>query len=754
MPAARRRPLTSFAALGLALLGARPGSAAESAPLLGFSTEASRAQLELEARFDAALSTDELRAWLRQLAARPHHVGSAWGRANAEWLRERFASWGWEARIETFDVLFPTPKRRSLELTAPTYYRARLEEPTLVEDSTSGQRQEQLPTYNAYSIDGAVEGELVYVNYGLPADYDELALRGIDVRGKIVLARYGGSWRGIKPKVAAERGAIGCLIFSDPAGDGYFHGDVWPKGGWRSRDAVQRGSVADVPIHSGDPLTPFVGATKGAARLALAEAQVLTRIPVLPISSGDAEPLLRALGGPMAPEGFRGALPLPYRLGPGPARVQLDVAFDWSLHPVHDVIAVLRGSELPEEWIVRGNHHDAWVNGATDPVSGMVAVLAEAKAIGELAQGGFRPRRTLVFAAWDGEEPGLLGSTEWAETHLAELRARAVAYLNTDSVTRGFLQIAGSHSLERLANEVARAVADPQLGVPLHERARAAEIARTAPEKRAELRARADLRIGALGSGSDYTPFLQHVGLASLNAEFGGEEQYGQYHSIYDSIDHYERFGDPGYAYVAATARVNGRLALRLAQAEVLPLTLERVGEVVRDYANELKELTEKLRKEAEERDRLLAERSLALAADPRETFVPPPPLDRVPFLEFAPLDNAAALFAQSADAFEAARAAACARGLSPERRAELNEFLRTFERRLAADAGLPGRPWYRHQLYAPGQYTGYGVKTLPAVREAIELRRWDEANRQIAAVAKLLDDARAAIAALALRLR
>ena len=722
---------------------------AEETRLLGFPAEAGRAELEREHAFDSHISTAELRAWLEHLAARPHHVGSKWGRANAEWMRDLLASWGYEARIETFDVLFPTPKLRSLELVAPTRYRARLDEGSLAEDATSGQKKEQLPGYNVYSVDGDVEGELVYVNYGVPADYDELAQHGIAVRGKIVLARYGGSWRGIKPKVAAEHGAIGCVIFSDPSGDGYAQGDVWPQGGWRARDSVQRGSVADMPLYAGDPLTPGVGATKAAVRLAIADAKTLTRIPVLPISYGDAEPLLAALGGPMSPAGWRGALPLPYRLGPGPARVRLKVAFDWSLAPVHNVIAVLKGSELPDEWIVRGNHHDAWVNGAADPVSGLVALLAEAKAVGALAASGFHPRRTLVYAAWDGEEPGLLGSTEWAETHLAELRDKAVAYLNTDSVTRGFFQAAGSHSLERFVNEVGRAVLDPERGVSVLERSRAAAIAQGDEKERAKMRGRSDLRIGALGSGSDFTPFLQHVGVAALNVDFGGEEQYGQYHSIYDSIAHYERFGDPGFDYVAKAAQVNGRLTLRLSEAEVLPFTLDRVTQVLSDYTLEVRELADRLRKESEERGLLLAGKNFELAADPQQTFVSPPALDRVPFLEFAPLENAVALFEQATTAFESARTAAVERGLSAAQKVELNRFLRTFERRLLSDDGLPGRPWYRHQIYAPGQYTGYGVKTLPAIREAIELRHWDVANTQIRRIAALLDAARSAIEAM-----
>ena len=749
-----RRPLAglAFATLALALAPARADSGAP--PMLGFSAAGAAAEREREARLDAALAPAEMRAWLERLAARPHHVGSEGGRANAEWLREQFASWGFEARIETFEVLFPTPVERALELVAPGRFRARLDEPALADDGDARRLREELPPYNAYSIDGDVTGELVYVNQGLPRDYEELAQRGVDVRGRIVLARYGGAWRGIKPKVAAEKGAIGCIIYSDPRGDGYFEGDVWPRGGYRSRDAVQRGSVADMPIYSGDPLTPGVAAIEGAKRLPLAEVPVLTKIPVLPISYADAEPLLAALGGPVAPEGWRGALPVTYHLGPGPARVHLRVKFAWRIEPVHDVIAVLPGASAPDEWVLRGNHHDAWVYGATDPVSGMVAELAEAKAVGALAKSGWRPARTIVYAAWDGEEAGLLGSTEWAEAHAEELRARAVAYLNTDSIARGFLALAGSHSLERFANEVAREVTDPETGVSVLERMRAARIAKAVDDgERQRLREVADLRLEALGSGSDFTPFLQHLGVAALNFDYGGEEEYGQYHSSYDTAAHYLRFGDPRLDYVAAAARSGLRMTLRLAEAEVLPLTLEPVAAAIGEYVGEVEKLTGTMRRESEERARLLADRTLELAADPTRTFVAPPALDRVPYLELAPLQNAAALLAESAARFERAREAASGRGLDPALAAELNGFLRGCERLLLDDAGLPGRPWYRHLVYAPGQYTGYGVKTLPAVREAVELRRWDEANAQAARLAGLLDRARAAIDAMTARL-
>ena len=490
-------------AVGMVVLGAQaPGSAADDA-LPGFGAERAAAQRALEARFDAALEADNLRDWLRQLSSRPHHVGSPFGREVAEFVAERFRSWGYDTGIETFHVLFPTPRVRRLEMTAPERFTASLAEPVLAEDATSGQVAEQLPSYNAYSIDGNVSGELVYVNYGVPGDYDELARRGIDVAGRIVIARYGGSWRGIKPKVAAERGAVGCLIYSDPRDDGYVQGDVYPGGAYRMDRGVQRGSVADMPLFPGDPLTPFVGATETAERLALDEAPTLTRIPVLPISYADAAPLLRALGGPVAPPSWRGGLPLTYHLGPGPAAVELEVAFDWQTVPAYNVIGKLVGSEEPDQWVLRGNHHDAWVNGARDPISGLVALLEEARVIGELAAGGWRPRRTLVFAAWDAEEPGLIGSTEWAELHAEGLQANAVAYINTDGNGRGLLNMGGSHTLERFINDVARDVTDPQTGISVSERLHARRLTRGASD---DLDAASDHPIAASGRGRTTRP--------------------------------------------------------------------------------------------------------------------------------------------------------------------------------------------------------------------------------------------------------
>jgi N-acetylated-alpha-linked acidic dipeptidase len=609
----------------------------------------------------------------------------------------------------------------------------------LKEDGTSRQTSEQLPVYNAYSIDGDVTGELVYVNYGIPADYDELERRGIDVKGKIVIARYGGSWRGIKPKVAAERGAIGCLIFSDPRDDGYVQGDPYPTGGWRSDRGAQRGSVADMPTYPGDPLTPFVAATKDAKRPPFTEAETLTKIPVLPIAWADALPLLRAMTGPVAPAEWRGGLPTPYHLGPGPARVRLKLEFDWQLVPAYNVIATMTGSEFPDQWIVRGNHHDAWVAGATDPVSGMVAVMEEARAIAELTRTGWTPRRTLVFAGWDAEEPGLLGSTEWVEDHAGTLSAKVVAYVNSDSNARGFFSAGGSHSLERLVNEIARDVPEPKTRGSVADRLLARTILTASPGARAMARDEKAFAISALGSGSDYTPFLQHLGIASLNIGFGGEGEYGQYHSVYDSMDHFLRFQDPDLAYGVALAKVGGRAVLRLSEADLLPFDFTRAADRFATYVTEIERLIETMASETVEHNRRVDEGTFTLAASPYATYVAPAKRDAVPTLDVTPLRDAVDRLRVAARRFDAVASHAVG-GAQATARAEANAVLLAAERALIRREGLPRRPWFRHQVYAPGLYTGYGVKTLPAVREAIEERQWDEARQQIPLVAATLE--------------
>ncbi|HJW95574.1 MAG TPA: transferrin receptor-like dimerization domain-containing protein [Thermoanaerobaculia bacterium] len=714
---------------------------AQDKPMVGFTPASAAKQHALEQKFDANLNRDELREWMRRLSAHPHHLGSAYDKENAEFIASLFKSWGYDTTIETFTVLFPTPKTRIVELIAPEHVTLKLAETPLPQDATSGQTSEQLPTYNAYSTDGDVTGDLVYVNYGLPADYDELAKRGVDVKGRIVIARYGQSWRGIKPKVAAEHGAIGCIIYSDPHDDGYFEGDTYPKGAFRNENGAQRGSVADMPLYSGDPLTPGVGATADAKRLDRKDVQTITKIPVLPISYGDALPLLRALGGPVAPTDWRGALPITYHLGPGPSRVHMKLEFDWKLVPARDVIAKLPGTDRADEWVMHGNHYDAWVNGASDPISGMVAELEEARAVGELAKTGWRPRRTIIYAAWDGEEQGLLGSTEWVETHISDLQKHLTMYMNSDSNARGFLDAGGSHTLERFITQVAHDVTDPERNVSVFERQRAHDVmtAKTNTEKKAALN-RDLIHLDALGSGSDFTPFLQHAGIAALSIGYDGESDGGSYHSIYDSFDHYVRFGDPTFDYGVVQAKTTGRITLRFADADLLPFEFTTLASTVGDYADEVSRLADDMRKSTEEQNRLLNEHVMETAADPTKTFVAPAAEGAVPYLNFAPLQNAVARLKKSADEFAKAYANAL-NTESPARSLALDRALQHAEQAFTRDEGLPRRPWYRHQIYAPGFYTGYGVKTLPGVREAIEQRRWSEANAQIAFVSKVIED-------------
>jgi N-acetylated-alpha-linked acidic dipeptidase len=693
-----------------------------------------------EARFRELPQPANIRASMQRLSARPHHVGSPYGKDNAEWILARFKEAGWDAQIETFSVLFPTPTERVLELIAPTQFRAKLEEPAVPADPTSDQKSEQLPPYNAYSIDGDVTGPLVYVNYGRPEDYEVLERYGISVKGAIVMARYGESWRGIKPKVAAEHGAVGCLIYSDPKDDGFGAGQVFPDGPMRPPFGAQRGSVMDMPVYPGDPLTPGVGATADAKRLAVKDATTLTKIPVLPISYADAQPLLASLTGPVVPPEWRGGLPITYHLGPGAGRAHLKLAFSWDQKPLYDVIARLRGSTYPDQWVIRGNHHDAWVNGAEDPVSGMAAMLEEARALGELRRQGWTPKRTIVYCAWDGEEPALLGSTEWAETHADELQQRAVAYLNSDSNGRGFLEAEGSHALEHFINDVARDIVDPETNLSVWKRAQARAIERAKPEEKEKVRSRADWRIRALGSGSDYTPFLQHLGIPSLNLSFGGEDHTGIYHSIYDDFYFYTHFLDTDFAYGRVFAQTAGTAVIRLADADILPFQYSNLADTVRTYDEELQQLAKKKREEVIERNREIADGVIAAINDPRRPQVAPKPEPVPPAIDFTPLSRAIETLTRRAAALDEARTAASKKAASPAALTAIDQKIAQSEQQLLDAAGLLHREWFKHLLYAPGFYTGYGVKTVPGVREAIEQGQYDTVPAEMARVAKALE--------------
>jgi N-acetylated-alpha-linked acidic dipeptidase len=718
--------------------------------LAGFSSDGSRTEQQWEQKFRAAISPDNIRDYMKLLSARPHHVGSPYDKQDEEWLASKFKEWGWDVHVESFQILFPTPKERVLEMVEPVRFVAKLQEPPIPEDPTSHQKAEQLPSYNAYSIDGDVTAPLVYVNYGVPDDYEELDRMGISVKGAIVIARYGSSWRGIKPKVAAEHGAVGCLIYSDPRDDGYTAGDVYPKGAWRPPDGVQRGSVMDMPLYPGDPLTPGVGATPDAKRLKLEDVKVFTKIPVQPISYADAQPLLAALGGPVAPARWRGALAITYHVGPGPAKVHLRVKFNWDMKQINDVIARIPGASEPDEWVVRGNHYDAWVNGAEDPISGTSAEMEEARALGELSKSGWKPRRTIIYCTWDAEEPGLIGSTEWVETHADELRAHAVAYINSDSNSRGYLDVSGSHSLETFINQVARDVTDPEKNISVWQRRQLRRIAAAnSGEERERLRSKATWPIEALGSGSDYTAFLDFAGVASLDLRYGGESEGGIYHSVYDDFYWYTHFNDANFAYGRALAQTAGTSVMRLADADLLPFNFGDLSSTVRDYVNDLQRLAENQSNEIRERSREINEGVFSATSDPQKPMVTPAPEAVPPHLNFAPLQNALDALNLSADHYQRVYAQAQQDGgaaLGRASLAQVNLELLQSERALTDANGLPGRPWFKHQLYAPGFYTGYGVKTVPAVREAIEQKQWSTAEQSINTVSKVLENEAAVI--------
>jgi N-acetylated-alpha-linked acidic dipeptidase len=723
--------------------------------LTGYGREASATQREVEQRFDGIVERADYRGWLKQWSSRPNHVGSAHNLENARDLEAHFRSYGWDARIEVFHVLWPSPKASKLELLGARPYVARLREPPLAGDSTSTQTEDVLPPYVVYGGDGDVTADLVYVNYGIAEDYEALARRGVDVRGKIVIARYGKGWRGLKPRLAQEHGAVGAIIYSDPRDDGYYQDLPYPDGPARGEWSVQRGSVLNFALYPGDPLTPGVGANEGAARIPVDQARSILRIPTLPISWGDAKPLLAALRGPLAPENWRGALPLTYRIGgDDAAKVHLKVQADWGTRPLYNVIATLQGSEYPDQWVIRGNHRDAWVFGAGDPLSGIAVMLAEAQAIGELHKQGIIPKRTLVYAGWDGEEAGLLGSTEWAEQHADELRRKGVLYLNTDGNGRGFLFAGGSPALQRLINGVAADVTDPDTGTSVLSRLRAkaqvdALAADAKPRQKGIARLAADgadLPIEALGSGSDYSPFLQHLGLATLNMGYWEQgDAGGVYHSLYDSYDYFSRFIDPKFEYLPLLAKTAGRVVLRIANAPILPQRASDFADAVAGFSNEIKKQADADRSAVQGVEALQESGAYAAVDDRNHPLRPPVGKGAVPPIDFKLLDRAINRLQASARRYDELLGKRGAT-LDDARRLQLNASLQSIDQTLLADEGLPGRPWYRNLIYAPGLATGYEVKTLPGIREALEDHRWDDLRTYLTRTVRVLDAYREAL--------
>lgn len=740
MDAMQTRPLIALlSAVALAASLGAGAAAAQSPPT---------PPAALHAQFDGQLSSTDQSAWMKLLAAEPNHVGSPHDKFIADWTLKQFKSWGWDAHIETFMALYPTPISETVEMLGPKPFKATLQEAPIPGDTSATAKDYALPAYLAYQGDGDVTAPLVYVNYGTPDDYKQLELMGVSVKGKIVIARYGQVWRGLKPKLAQDHGAVGCILYSDPADDGYAQEAVYPDGPMRPPQGIQRGSAMDMMVYPGDPLTPGVGATKDAKRLTRETAETVLKIPALPISYGDAQVMMAAMDGQVVPENWRGALPITYRVGSGGPPVHLAVKSDWSLKPVYDVIATIKGSEWPDQWVVRGNHHDGWVFGASDPLSGQVALLDEARALGGLLKSGWKPKRTIVYTSWDGEEPMLLGSTEWAEAHAEELKKKAILYINTDGNGRGFLGASGHPDMARFITDVAGDVIDPETKVPVTERARAriqtAALSPSAPPGlKASAKQAADpskpLPIGPLGSGSDYSAFADHLGVATLNLGFGGETPGGGvYHSRYDTFEHHSKFGDPGFVYGKVLAQTVGRAVIAAADSTLPLASPDNMAETMAQYVGEVKKLADGKREAAEAQAKLLAAKAFELAADPTETHGDPTPLKAVPAFDFAPLDAAVESLTASAKAYDAALAQNGAK-ITPAQTTKLQSLMNNIDQTLLADVGLPGRPWYKNMIDAPGRFSGYGAKTLPGVREAIEQERWDDVTTYIGVTAKAL---------------
>jgi N-acetylated-alpha-linked acidic dipeptidase len=702
------------AALSLgAMLAAAQSPASPPSRLRGFSAAAGAAELARERDFQAMPDAKAAEADFDVMTAEPHHTGSPYEIKLADYVADRFKAFGLEVSRDEYGVLLPWPGERRLDIVGPDEVKLQVDEEKIRGDQWADMPG-ILPAYNAYSPAGDVAGEIVYVNFGIPADYETLEKLGIDVKGKIVLARYGGSWRGIKPKVAAEHGAVACLIYSDPHEDGYFQGEVYPDGPYRGWGMIQRGSVMDMPRYPGDPSTPDRPSKPGVARLPMDQIKTLSPIPVQPLSYRDGIELLKRLKGPVAPEAWRGALPITYHIGPGPARVHVKLQMDYAQRRLINVVARITGRDLPDEWVIVGSHRDAWTFGASDSVSGHVSMMSVARAFGDMMKTGWRPRRTLVFISWDGEEQGLLGSTEWVEDYANELRAKTAVYVNRDAGAGGVnFSSSAVHSLTPFVHELAQSIKPAGESKNLYE-GWLAKAREQAPKQEGQTPAETIKTppVGALGSGSDYTAFLDHVGITALDMGLNGSGGDGTYHSTYDNPTWFKKYIDPGFKHSVLAAQVTGVALLRLADAELLPFDYEAYGKQIAEYIDEIEKQATKASRDGAKK------------------------------IDFEGLKSAA-------DAFAKAGAKLRQKGdeLLVSSQAEVRlETIRDIDRRLMMaerdliePAGLPDRPWYRHVIYAPGLYTGYGVKTIPGVREAVDAGNYDRAAEQAKIVIRAL---------------
>jgi len=699
---------TSYFAAAVICLAAASWPSAQPTPtparIRGFSAAGSAAETARERELKALPSAKAAEADFDVMTAEPHHIGSPYEIKLADYVSDQFKQIGIQSTKYEYSVLLPWPKQRRIDIVAPDQVRLEVEEEKIRGDQWAD-KPGILPAYNAYSPSGDVTGEIVYVNFGIPADYETLDKLGISVKGKIVLARYGGSWRGIKPKVAAEHGAIACIIYSDPHEDGYFQGDVYPDGPYRGWGMIQRGSVMDMPRYPGDPSTPDRPSKPGIERIPIDKIETFAPIPVQPMSYRDGVELLKRLKGPVAPEAWRGALPITYRIGPGPARIHMNIQMDYGQRRLINVVGKITGAVAPDEWIVVGSHRDAWVYGASDSVSGHVSMMAVARAMSEMMKTGWKPRRSVLFVSWDGEEPGLLGSTEFVEDLTAELKAKVAVYVNRDAGAGGLnFSSSAVHSLTPFVHELAQSIQPAGATRTLYdgwlERSREQAASVKTPT------------VGALGSGSDYTAFLDHVGIASVDMGLNGRGGDGSYHSTYDNPTWFKKYIDPQFTFSVLAAQTTGVALLRLADAEVLPFDYESYGTQILEYIAEIEQQAVKAS------------------------------VDGARQIDFAGLRSAAEAFAKAGADVRGRGEAMLSASAPPADLAVLNKRLMMAERDLIEPAGLPDRPWYRHVIYAPGLYTGYGVKTIPGVREAVDAGNYPRAAAQAEIVIRALQRA------------
>lgn len=689
-PVSRRFSALALVLTTLLLSLAFASGAPPADSIRGFLPARVAAERELEQKLRAVPDPTHAESNLRHLTSHPHMAGTIEDRHVAEWLRDQYRNFGFNAEIVSYSVWMPYPHEVSLELTAPEKMTLATPEPPVSGDDDTRQSG-PYAAFNAYSPSGEVTAPVIYVNYGMVDDYNELDSLGISVEGKIVIARYGRCYRGVKARLAEEHKAAGLILYSDPQDDGYVDGDTYPHGPWRPIGGIQRGSIEYTQIYPGDPLTPNSPAVPASKRIAPADAANLPKIPTLPISAQDASSVLEFLGGPHVPKGWQGGLPFTYHVGPGASVAHMKLVMDYLPRTINDVIATLGDPHSPE-WVVFGNHHDAWVYGAADPGSGTTVMLETARALGELARSGWKPRRSIIMAEWDGEEFGLLGSTEWVEEHFAELQQHAVAYINADVAVDGpNFGASATPSMKDIIRDIAREIQDPRSGrtvfdVWLEHASRVRDMPSGMPHPGPHAENPGEARVGSLGGGSDYAGFLNHAGIPSMDLGFSGD--YGVYHSLYDDFDWMKQFGDPTFSYHATMARIIGTIALRLDEADILPFDYSA-------YAAEISHSVRNLNSRASQ---------LGMDAAPMKS-----------------IEEASEQFAASAGRASQALSTILSSSLDPAKAGELNRALVLVEQDLLAPQGLVGRPWYRHTIFAPGAYAGYAPTMLPGVSEALD---------------------------------